>query len=95
MRVYTQCEGAHGDQKVALDSLELDLQAVVSLPVLVMGHKLQSFARSATALNCRAIFLVATDYFFNKPKHWQVSVNESSHVSKEEADILGYSWRET
>ena len=40
MRVYTQCEGAHGNQKVALDSLELDLQAVVSHPVLMMGNKL-------------------------------------------------------
>lgn len=52
MRVYTQCEGAHGDQKVALDSLEMDLQAAVSHPVLVMGNKLWSFASSATALNC-------------------------------------------
>lgn len=37
--VYHMCAGTHGGQKMSSDTLELELQAVVSLPVWGVGTK--------------------------------------------------------
>lgn len=46
------CLGACGGQKMALDSLELNLQAVVRCLRLILGPRFRSSARTVYALNC-------------------------------------------
>lgn len=43
---------ALGDQKMAPDSLELELEVVVIYPAWALGVKLRSFCRTAGALSC-------------------------------------------
>lgn len=51
MYIYHLCVGAHRGQKRLLIPLELELQAVMSLPLWMFGTKLWSSVRTATALN--------------------------------------------
>lgn len=43
---------AHRAQKMTLDFLELELQAVMSCPMWVLALELKSFSRAVCALDC-------------------------------------------
>lgn len=45
------CAGTHGGQKRALDSLEWEIQIVVSCLMEVLGTELRVFRRAVSALN--------------------------------------------
>lgn len=44
--------GALGGRKGVLETMELDLQAVVKCPAWVLGTELSSTARAVDSLNC-------------------------------------------
>lgn len=53
--VYYMCVAAHGDQKKALDHLELELQMALSHLMWVLGTQFLSFGGVGSTLNCGAI----------------------------------------